>query len=292
MELRQLEYFVAVAEEANFTRAAERVHISQSGISAQIRQLERQLGAVLIDRSGRVATLTAAGNAALGHARSALAAAEALRSSVDGINGLTRGRLVVGMLNGSVVAGLIDALATFHHTYPGVAITLTEDTTDPLCERVLTGEIDVALIATTTRRPRDVESMVVATDRIVAALPHAHPLGRRTSLTLATLENHAIVTLPAGTAVRALLDEACARAGIVLDVVLQASAPEAVAQLAIRDLGIALIPESLARHHGDQLLALPVRELRASAGLELIWRQSTNPAVSAFVETCRDVFAP
>ena len=68
MELRQLEYFVAVAEEANFTRAAERVHISQSGVSAQIRQLEHDLGAILIDRSGRVATLTAAGAAALEHA--------------------------------------------------------------------------------------------------------------------------------------------------------------------------------------------------------------------------------
>ena len=75
MELRQLEYFVAVAEEANFTRAAERVHISQSGVSAQIRQLERELGAELIDRSARTATLTAAGRAALEHARAALAAA-------------------------------------------------------------------------------------------------------------------------------------------------------------------------------------------------------------------------
>src|ERR1700704_5107666 len=75
MELRQLEYFVAVAEEQNFTRAAERVHISQSGVSAQIRQLERELGAELFDRSTRTATLTVAGEAALEHARAALAAA-------------------------------------------------------------------------------------------------------------------------------------------------------------------------------------------------------------------------
>jgi len=72
MELRQLEYFIAVAEEANFTRAADRVHISQSGVSAQIRQLERDLGATLIDRSGRTATLTAAGAAALVHARAVI----------------------------------------------------------------------------------------------------------------------------------------------------------------------------------------------------------------------------
>ena len=79
MELRQLEYFVAVAEEANFTRAAERVHISQSGVSAQIRQLERDLGASSDRPSGRTATLTAAGEAALEHARAALASADAVR---------------------------------------------------------------------------------------------------------------------------------------------------------------------------------------------------------------------
>ena len=95
MELRQLEYFVAVAEEANFTRAAERVHISQSGISAQIRQLERDLGAELIDRSGRTASLTTAGAAALEHARGALASVEAVRQAVDDVKGLVRGRLVV-----------------------------------------------------------------------------------------------------------------------------------------------------------------------------------------------------
>src|SRR3712207_9110346 len=98
MELRQLEYFVAVAEEANFTRAAERVHISQSGISAQVRALESTLGADLFDRSGRSARLTTAGAAALPHARQALAAATALRQAVDEVNGLVRGRLTAGMI--------------------------------------------------------------------------------------------------------------------------------------------------------------------------------------------------
>ena len=98
MDLRQLEYFVAVAEEANFTRAAERVHISQSGVSAQVRQLERELGADLIDRSTRTATLTAAGVAALAPARAALAAAASVRQAVDDVNELMRGRLAVAMV--------------------------------------------------------------------------------------------------------------------------------------------------------------------------------------------------
>src|SRR5258708_38261492 len=98
MELRQLEYFVAVAEEQNFTRAAERVHISQSGVSAQIRQLERELGAELFDRSARTATLTAAGKAALEHARATLAAAGAHGHAVGQVTDRIRGRRPVGMV--------------------------------------------------------------------------------------------------------------------------------------------------------------------------------------------------
>src|SRR4051812_23702444 len=103
MELRQLEYFVAVAEEGNFTRAAERVHISQSGVSAQIQQLERELGAPLLDRSGRTATLTVAGAAALPYARAVLASVADVRRSVDDVNELVRGELVVGMVTGCTI---------------------------------------------------------------------------------------------------------------------------------------------------------------------------------------------
>src|SRR6185369_14700583 len=106
MDLRQLEYFVAVAEEANFTRAADRVHITQSGVSAQIRQFERELGAELFDRSNRTIRLTSAGQAALPHARAALAAAGAVRQSIDDVNGLIRGRLTLGMITGCTVTPL------------------------------------------------------------------------------------------------------------------------------------------------------------------------------------------
>src|ERR1700758_1818167 len=97
MELRQLEYLVAVAEEASFTRAAERVRISQTGVSAQIRELERDLGATLFDR-GRTATLTDAGQAAVKHAREVLAAAAALRQAVNEISGVLSGQLTGGLV--------------------------------------------------------------------------------------------------------------------------------------------------------------------------------------------------
>ena len=96
MELRQLEYLVAVAEEASFTRAAERVHVAQPGVSAQIRRLERELGHELFDRSGRTVRLTAVGEAVLPHARAALEAVAGARTAVDELSGLLGGRLAIG----------------------------------------------------------------------------------------------------------------------------------------------------------------------------------------------------
>jgi DNA-binding transcriptional LysR family regulator len=176
MEFRQLEYFVAVAEETNFTRAAERVHISQSGVSAQIRQLEHDLGATLIDRSGRTASLTAAGAAALGHARAALASVGAVRQAVDKANGLIRGRLVVGMVTACTVNPLFDALAAFHLAHPGVEISLIEDNSDLLIQRVRTGAADLALIGAAGAPPAGLGALPIVSERLVAAVPPGHPL--------------------------------------------------------------------------------------------------------------------
>ena len=179
MELKQLEYFIAVAEEANFTRAAKRVHISQSGVSAQIRKLELDLGAALIDRSGRTATLTTAGVAALEHARSVFASLDALRQAVNEVTGLIQGRLVVGMITGCTVQGLFDTLADFHRDHPGIAITLVEDNSGPLAERVRSGELDLALIGTAGAPPAGLGALILASERIVAAVPRDHSLSKQ-----------------------------------------------------------------------------------------------------------------
>src|SRR6202158_1664525 len=217
MELRQLEYFIAVAEEANFTRAAERVHISQSGISAQIRQLEHDLGATLIDRSGRTATLTTAGTAALEHARAALASAAAVRQAVDEVNGLIRGRLVVGMVTACTVTPLFDALAAFHLAHPGVEITLIEDNSDRLTERVRTGAADLALIGAPGTPPPGLGALPIVSERLVAAVPPGHPLAGRPRATLADISAYPIVCMPERTGVPRVVDQRCPARGIKTD---------------------------------------------------------------------------
>src|SRR5215203_2474113 len=171
MELRQLEYFVTVAETGNFTRAAARVHITQSGVSAQIRQLEREVGAPLLDRSGRTVTLTSAGTAALPHARAALAAAAAVRDAVDEVTGLVRGRLVIGMIAGCRITPFFDALAGFHASHPGIELTVIEEASDRLTAEVRTGGLDGALIGAAAGPPDGFAALTIVGERLVALVP-------------------------------------------------------------------------------------------------------------------------
>jgi DNA-binding transcriptional LysR family regulator len=290
MELRQLEYFIAVAEEANFTRAAERVHISQSGVSAQIRQLERELGAELIDRSGRGATLTEAGAAALGHARAALAAADALRQSVDEVNGLLRGSIVVGMVTACTVTGLFEALDSFHRAHPGIEITLIEDNSDRLVERVRSGALDLAFVGTTDAHPQGVDSLVIISDRLVAMVPDGHPLARRTTIEMQDLAAYPIVCMPEGTGLRAAFDQACASEGVRPYIAMQATAPATIADLAARGLGAAILAQSMAGAFGDRLKALAIEDAEVSALLALVWSKQ-SPASQELLRHCRRAFS-
>ncbi|MFD9355284.1 LysR family transcriptional regulator [Streptomyces sp. NPDC060031] len=292
MDLRQLEYFVAVAEERNFTRAAERVHISQSGVSAQIRRLERELGAELFDRSGRAATLTTAGKAALEHARAALAAAGAVGQAVGEVTDLIRGRLTVGMVIGCTVTPLFDALAAFHGAHPGVEISLLEDNSDRLVHAVRAGAVDLALIGSAATTPEGLEALTVISERLVAAVPPGHALARRQRVGLRDLVEHPVVSMPPGTGLRTVLEQACAAQGIQPAIALEASAADAIADLAARGLGVAVLSASMAAHYADRLVARTLDDVEIPALLSLVWADTRGPAVRELLAHCRRAFAP
>jgi DNA-binding transcriptional LysR family regulator len=290
MELRQLAYFVAVAEEANFTRAAERVHISQSGVSAQVRQLEHELGATLIDRSGRTATLTAAGSAALEHARAALAAAGALRQAVDDVNGLVRGRLVVGMVTGCTITPLFDALAAFRRDHPGVEITVIEDDSAALVARVRDGDADMALVGTAGAPPPDLEGLTIVSEGLVAAVPPDHPLAGRRRVSLADLGAYDVICMPKGTGIRAVFDQACSARGVEPNVALQASVPDAIADLAVRGLGVGILAESMAAAHEGRLTAVRLAGTESPAVMALVWQRAQSPALRVLLSHAQAAF--
>jgi DNA-binding transcriptional LysR family regulator len=287
MELRQLEYFVAVVEEANFTRAADRLHVTQPGVSAQIRQLERELGHTLLDRSTRTVRPTQAGGAVLPHARAALHAVEAVRIAVDELAGLLRGHVCVGTV---AVGGPIDLpgrLADFHQDHPGVEITLTEDASDRLVASLAAGRLDLALIGLADTNPPGLAIEVIVDQPLVAIVGQDHSLADRRTVKLKDLADRPLITLPAGSGIRTALDAGFAAVGQRPRIAFEASDPTVLIRLADRGLGIAILPA--AENPGGQpsrLREIGITHPQLRARLALAWRAGvpTGPATTALVQ--------
>lgn len=286
MELRQLEYVVAVAEEANFTRAAGRVHVAQPAVSAQIARLERELGEPLFDRGKREVRLTAAGTALLPHARAALASVAAARTAVDELGQLVRGSVAIGAVTAHDV-DLPGLLAEFHVAHPGVDISLGSDDSEALIDGIRMGRLDAAIVSISDHVPDGLAALVVTDQRIVAAVGQADPWVRRRTVAVTDLAERPVIALPPGTGIRRRFDQACAAAGVAVRVAFEASTPGALADLAERGLGVALLPEVAAAARPG-LHAPPIApELRGR--LVFAWRADglMSPAARVLVEMAR-----
>lgn len=284
MELRQLRYFLAVAEEGSFTVAARRLHVAQPGVSAQVRKLEQELGAPLFDRSDRAVRLTAAGVAVLGAARAAIAAAAGAQDSVDELIGLKRGRVTIGSVPSCPVADLPELLAEFHHDFPGIELSLSEGNGEDLAGEVEAGEMDVAVVGATGPPSLRLDRLELTDEPLVAAVAPGHPLATFKSTTLSRLSGERLICLPAGTGVRRGIDLAFDEDGLEARIALEAGSPAIVARLAILKLGVAILPESVAAAHGESLRTIRFRGRAPRARLELVWRAGAlSPAAAALV---------
>ncbi|MEU5692077.1 LysR family transcriptional regulator [Actinosynnema sp. NPDC020468] len=294
MELRQLRYFVTVVEEANFTRAAERLHVAQPGVSAQVRQLERELGQPLLDRTGRTVVPTEVGRAVLPYARAALAAVEGAREVVDEHTGLLRGRVVIGLVSGAATDEFDAAsvLADFHDDHPGVDIALTEDTSDRMLAAVQRGELDLAMVGFGPQDPPPgVEFAVVLDEVLVAAVAVDDPLGD--TARWVDLRDRPLICLSEGTGLRAVLTATCARAGVTPRVAFEGAAPGLLIRLAARGLGVAVVPGLAAdQAQAAGLRVVPITEPTAHARMALTWREHgpTSPAARVLLDRLRAAF--
>lgn len=293
MELRQLQYFCAVAEEANFTKAAAREHVAQPGVSAQIRQLERELGQQLFDRTGRTVRLTEAGAAVLPYARAALDAVAAARQVVDELAGLIRGKLAVGSVGTMASVDLPQLLADFHRTHPHVEITLWEATSTELLTALQTGQIDAAIIGLAAPPPPGIQTQTVADEPIVAAVAADDPLAGDDTIRLTALRDRPLITLPRGSGLRSYLDEACAAAGFAPRIAVEASDPRALVRFARHGLGVAILPASIATAHRARLHIAAITRPRLQGRLALAWRAHSPaaPAGRAFIAHARSALA-
>ncbi|MEU5050339.1 LysR family transcriptional regulator [Streptomyces sp. NPDC021096] len=302
MELRQLRYFVCVVEEGGFTRAAARLHLAQPGLSAQIRQLEKEVGQSLLDRSGRSVTLTEVGRAVLPHARAALAAADAVRQTVDAYTGLLRGRVTLGLVSGATghAFDIAALLSDFHDAHPSVEVALTEDTTERMQAALLAGELDIAVLGTAEETPPPGAAFQMLIDvPLVAAVAPGDPLLDRVdrvdgaSVPLADLRDRPLICLPRGTGVRAALERGCAQAGFRPRVTFEAAAPHVLVQLAARGLGVAVLPAGEDESTLDgQLRTLRIVRPEMRARIALAWQATgpSSPAARALLDRLREAF--
>lgn len=265
MELRQLQHFVAVAEESHFTRAARRVNIVQSALSASIRSLEEELGAKLLLRSTRQVQMTAAGRVFLEKARRALELVREAREAVADLEGLRRGTLGIGTVQSlPAFLDLPSLLARFHAQHPAIEVRLCQGSTAHLLEKVHGGALDLAFVPLCEPPPGIVTTMI-ACEALVAVGAPGHWLAGQRELPLAALKGEPFVDFEPDWGTRRLIDRAFLAAGIERHIAFEVTDLGTLIELVGRGLGVALLPEAIAEERGR---ALAVARL---AGSEVCW---------------------
>ena len=289
IEFRHLRYFVAVAEEMHFGRAAERLHMAQSPLSHQIRQLERHLGVVLLERDHHVIGLTDAGTAFLDEARAVLAGLERAVERTRRAGAGEVGRVCVGYVPEMIGELLPQSLRAHRHRYPEITIELSQGTTGDLLTALRERRIDVGYV----RVPGPLDDLeyeeLVREDLYLAAAEESQP--PPAPVDLSRLDGETML-LPAFQTVRGLredIEAACAGAGLSLRSTREASSLTAMLLMVAAGAGVALVPASVARSF--PLPGVQFRRLASTATtcLGVCWRRGDPSRIVAnFLDTARD----
>lgn len=287
MELRHLRYFVTVAEELHFGRAAKKLHISQPPLSMQIRAPEAELGVTLFNRTQRSVALTQAGNALLGEARDILARVDQAVLMTRRVSRGEIGELAIGFISVADYNVLPVVLREFRRAFPLVNLTLRESTTDAQIRDLLAGRIDVGFVLPPINEP-SLESLPILREPLIAALPDKHPLARKAGkLVLEKLKDAPFILFPRPYA-PGLYDDVvscCKAAGFSPRVEQEAIQMQTIVSLVSAELGVALIPASLTNL---RRMGVTYKELKAGSPLtevHLAWRRGDDlPALLVFVD--------
>src|SRR3954454_2892311 len=214
MEVRQLRYLVALADERHFTRAAAREHVAQPALSQQIRRLEEQVGIPLVERTTRSVALTEAGELLVARARRILNELDAAQAELEALKGVQVGHVTVGVLHTMGPVDVSLALALFRERHPGVELTVREQSSEELAEMLRVDELDLAFLSVTERiESHGLGLRQLVSEELVVILPLEHPLGRRRRLRMAELADERFITFREGARLRELLEGAGQRAG-------------------------------------------------------------------------------
>lgn len=303
MDLRQVELFIAAAEEQHFSRAARRENIVQSGLSTAIRGLEEELGTSLFVRSTRRVELSEAGRIFLPEAYRIINAFKSTRGAVQSIKGGLSGRLAVGAIQTlPYFLDLPALLQRFHQAHPGVKIMVRETYPEGLLDALRRGMLDLVLMPTTAAPPPGISVLALLSSPMVVVTPEDHPLtsARPASVTLAALAEEIFVDFSPLWGLRGVVDQIFRLEGIVRRTEFEVENFELMLQLVRRGFGVAVVPASLATKR-----KLPAVALRASRGNRVLpaWELGlyahesrknlpANPPAEVFLAMLRKSVAP
>src|SRR6184192_37873 len=282
IELHQLRYFVAVAEQRHFTKAARGLRVAQPSVSRAIRVLEEELGTPLFHRMTGNVALTPAGETLLPWARRVLADVDGATGEVRELADLRRGRLAVGATPSLTITLLPPALAKFHSAFPGIELVLHEAGSRDLVAELEQGALDIMPV-----RHETLETSPLLREELVVAVPHDHPLASRKTVTIADLRGVPLVMFRDGYDLRAATVAACRRAGFEPVFALEGGEMDGVLRFAAAGIGVAVVP-SLVIDPAGPLRAMRLAEpLTRTIGFANRRDRRLSRAGREFVETVR-----
>jgi DNA-binding transcriptional LysR family regulator len=246
VELRHLEYFVAVAEERSFTRAAARVHLVQSALSVSIRGLERELDTRLFDRSTHRVELTDSGRALLPEARRTLAAAEAARDAVAAVRGGVRGTVRIGIMHALSLIDLASLLTEYHRARPQVQLvpSALHGGSAELARGVIDGRLDLSFAALPAGYPPTLSVLPLATEEMMLACPPGHPFAQRRRIAVDELAGERFVDFPAGWGTRLSVDRLFVESRVQREIAVEVADVPTVIGLVDAGFGFAFVSPS------------------------------------------------
>jgi LysR family transcriptional activator of glutamate synthase operon len=295
MDLRQLRYLVALAEELNFTRAAAREHVAQPALSQQIRRLEDELGLALVQRTTRSVTITDAGEMLVRRARMIIAELEAAMEEMQALRGAWTGRVRLGTMHTMGPVDISEVIAEFHRRHPGVEVAVHEQSSEELAELLRLGEIEVAFLSVTERiESRGLALRRLVSERLVVVVPPHHPFAARRHVELGQLAGDEFVSYRRGARLRELLEDAADRCGFSPRITLETNEGRRILRLVSRGMGVALLPESDASATTEDVAVLTLDGRQITRDITLAWLEGRRlaPAASEFLSLALQRLAP
>jgi LysR family transcriptional regulator, hydrogen peroxide-inducible genes activator len=257
MEIHQLRYFVAVAEEGNFSRAAVREHVAQPSLSQQIQKLEAEMDQRLFDRLSRSVVVTEAGKCLLEYARKILVEIAEARRCLDDLKRDIAGRLTVGAIPTMAPYVLPKLIETFQTRYPKVDLEILEDTTESLASRLEDGTLDIAIMSTCHQSPT-LEPHPLGKEALLVLLPNQHRLAKRKKISWSDLKSEKFLLLHEVHCLSAQVGQLLVTHNLRPELALRGAQLATIAQLVATGMGVSLVPQMMVEHElPSNCVALP-----------------------------------